>query len=61
MLNRLWSLTQSAVRRSLGYTEQVMAARVPGMPNTAAKIAVNEQTAMRYAAVYACIRCISET
>ena len=61
MINRLWSLVSNTVMRSLGYTEQVMAARVPGMPNTAAKIAVNEQTALRYAAVYACIRCISET
>ena len=60
MFNRLMSLSRSLFR-SLGYTEQIMAARHPGSPNTMAKIAVNEQTALRYAAVYACIRCISET
>lgn len=61
MFNRLWSAATRTLCRSLGYTEQIMAARVPGIPNTASKIAVNEQTALRYAAVYACIRCISET
>ena len=62
MLNRLWSMVKGfAAARGLGYTESIMAARVPGVPNTMAKIAVNEQTALRYASVYACIRCISET
>jgi HK97 family phage portal protein len=61
MLKRLFAGGISFVARSMGYTEQVMAARVPGLPNTAAKIAVNEQTALRFAAVYACIRCVSET
>ena len=61
MIARLFSKIAGAVARSMGYTEQVMAARMPGMPNTQANVAVNEQTAMRYAAVYACIRCIAET
>ncbi|WP_010586406.1 phage portal protein [Schlesneria paludicola] len=64
MLNRLRSFAANSFAsfaRGMGYTESIMAARVPGVPNTQSRVAVNEQTALRYAAVYACIRCISET
>ena len=61
MLSRLYQSARAVIRRSLGYTEQLLQARLPGIPNTMSSIAVNEQTALRYAAVYACVRCIAET
>ncbi|MBS0205679.1 MAG: phage portal protein [Planctomycetes bacterium] len=61
MLKRLLAVISAPFRRSSPF-EQLISARVPGgFPNTAAKVTVTEQTALRYAAVYACIRCIAET
>ena len=55
------SAAPAAEQRSTPF-EQLISSRVPGgFPNTAAKVTVTEQSALRYAAIYACIRCISET
>src|SRR5579871_4193808 len=61
MIFRIRDYVDGLVKRTMGYTQQLLQARIPGVPNTMARIPVNEQTALRYSAVYACIRCISET
>ena len=60
MLTRLMSAITAPFRRSTPF-EQFLKLRVAGSPNTVAKIAVNERTALQFVAVQACIGCISET